>query len=202
LKETPDILYEDEHLRRTNISSKAIVTFLIESEMHYGNKMNSTKLVPDIISNAKNDIKAAFLRGLADTDFSLTFKKRKTVKCPYHFYPSIVANFGNESLAHDAISLIKSLGIYASSCRTGVKRNGKTFLGYSVSVVGKRNLQKWMETICFNNYKHTTKYDIWDTYGFCPPYTTLKQRNDILEGNIDLLKEYVVSMEQPLKKRQ
>ncbi|HLC72795.1 MAG TPA: hypothetical protein VJH37_04375 [Candidatus Nanoarchaeia archaeon] len=55
-----------------------------------------------------------------------------------------------------------------------------------------------MSNIYFNNYKHTTKYDIWDTYGFCPPYTTLAQRDKILEGDITLLQAYTREMEKPI----
>ena len=197
LQYIPQIFRKDMALRGIDVSSKAIVTFLVEEMgLSYGNKMQAEKLVPRIILNSPPETKAAFIRGVADTDFTLRFKRRKTVKNPFHYDPFIDGHFGNKQFAYDVLNIICSLGIHAYFLITRKEKDGKKFIGYHISSSGKRNLQKWMETICFNNYKHTTKYDIWDTYGFCPPYTTLKEREEILSGDAGLLKKYIMKMEQ------
>ena len=42
-----------------------------------------------------------------------------------------------------------------------------------------------MKKIGFNNYAKYSKYEVWKKFGFCPPYTTLKQRKKILNGELD-----------------
>jgi len=69
---------------RIIIGSRAIVNFMhSQCGLPLGSKEDSG--VPIIIKNSDVKIKRAFLRGFADTDFSLTFKKR--VKISY--YPVI-----------------------------------------------------------------------------------------------------------------
>ena len=50
---------------------------------------------------------------------------------------------------------------------------------------GEKNLKLWMDKINFNNFKHLSKYLIWKQYGFCPPKTNLKQREEILSEKLD-----------------
>ena len=46
-------------------------------------------------------------------------------------------------------------------------------------------LEYWMKSIGFNSRKHLTKYLIWKKSGFCPPYTSLPQREQILNEELD-----------------
>ncbi|NQV91711.1 hypothetical protein HQ489_04520 [Candidatus Woesearchaeota archaeon] len=56
------------------IRSKAILTFLHNScDIPFSPKLNIK--IPSPVLNSKIEIKRAFLRGIADTDFSLVFKK-------------------------------------------------------------------------------------------------------------------------------
>ena len=64
--------------------SKSIVNFLsLNFSIPIGNKTADIS-IPTIIANSGNSIKNVFIRGLADTDFSLSFKKRK------QFHSSVV----------------------------------------------------------------------------------------------------------------
>ena len=64
--------------------SKSIVNFLsLNFSIPIGNKTADIS-IPTIIANSGNSIKSVFIRGLADTDFSLSFKKRK------QFHSSVV----------------------------------------------------------------------------------------------------------------
>jgi intein/homing endonuclease len=59
---------------RINFRSKAIFTFL-NKICRISQSPKTNIHIPDIIFSADDGVKRAFLRGLADTDFSLTFKK-------------------------------------------------------------------------------------------------------------------------------
>jgi len=43
-----------------------------------------------------------------------------------------------------------------------------------------------MEKIGFNSTKHLTKYEVWKKFGYCPPNTNIRQRKQILEGNLKI----------------
>ena len=114
LQYIPQIFREDMALRGIDVSSKAIVTFLVEKMgLIPGDKMQAENLVPKIIFNSSSEIKAAFIRGVADTDFTLRFRKRKTVKLPFHYDPFIDGHFGNKQFSYDLLEIIQSLGIVA-----------------------------------------------------------------------------------------
>lgn len=193
VKNLVETTHQYKRARYIGISSKAITTFLVyHIGLPSGKKLDAKQIIPLAILRADITIKAAFLRGLADTDFCLRFKRRKDIKNPYHSDPYIVGRFGNnQKMINDLLYLINSLGIRAYI----TEERGEYKINRVVTASGKKNLQKWMATICFNNYKHTTKYDIWDLYGFCPPHTTLAQRYEILDGDIRLLQDYARKME-------
>ena len=45
-------------------------------------------------------------------------------------------------------------------------------------------MNKWMNEIGSKNPKHATKYSVWKTFDFCPPYTSLELRKKILKKEI------------------
>ena len=57
---------------------------------------------------------------------------------------------------------------------------------YLVTINGIRGLDRWMESVGMKNPVKLTRYLIWKKFGFCPPNTTLKQREDILNGKLDI----------------
>ncbi|NYZ79935.1 hypothetical protein H0N95_01645, partial [Candidatus Micrarchaeota archaeon] len=62
------------HEIQTYVRSKAILTFLNRvCDLPLGKKQDLT--IPNAVSEAGDDFVKAFIRGLADTDFSLCFKK-------------------------------------------------------------------------------------------------------------------------------
>lgn len=75
--------------------SKGIVQFLNQiCQISIGKKADIAT-IPFIIKNADNNIKCAFLRGLADTDFTISFKNKS--KKGYN-YPVIRGNFKSKYL--------------------------------------------------------------------------------------------------------
>jgi hypothetical protein len=56
---------------------------------------------------------------------------------------------------------------------------------------GSEKLEKWMNLIGIKNPVKLTRYLVWKRFGFCPPHTTLKQREDFLNGKLDINSQYL-----------
>jgi intein/homing endonuclease len=160
------------------LGSKAIATFFKSIGFPINNK-NDNGYTPNIILDATNLEKQAFLRGIADTDFSLTFKKRKKT---LHSYPVVKGKFKSKKLVLDLMKLLSELNLqFTYNEETEYDpRMGKWFTQHAIYSRGHDNFKNWMNLIGFNNPKHSTKYLIWKKYGFCPPSTSLAQRYAIL----------------------
>ena len=79
--------------------------------------------------------------------------------------------------------LLKELGFtiyFRYNFKTITK--GKEHNSNQIDINGKKNLEKWMAEIGFSSPKHITKYQIWKKCGYCPPYTTLQERREVLRG--------------------
>ncbi len=174
---------------KLSIDSKALVCFLSNViGLSLGNK-TSIAFIPRLIIDSPTPIKCAFIRGLSDTDFSLTFKK--TIKTN-HSYPVIKGSVKSKKLANQTTHLLANLGFnphlyYENKFDKRFNKNDKI---YSIYINGKINLEKWMNIIGFNNPKHMTKYWIWKKFGFCPPNTNLKERKKILSGKLNPYSSY------------
>lgn len=171
---------ESKNELKHSIDSKLIIEFFGKIiKLPIGNKENIS--IPQVILNSNKNIKCAFLRGLADTDFSLTFKK-KTYK--NNCYPVIRCKFKSKNLIEDLKLILKELDFNYSYCfeKNYDKRINKYDYGHSIYISGKKNLEKWIKEIGFSNLKHLTKYQIWKRSGFVQPYTNINQRMEILNG--------------------
>lgn len=165
------------------LGSKAILTFFRGIGFPIGNK-NNNATIPSIIKKGSIGEKSSFLKGLADTDFSLTFKERKKTK---HSYPVIKGIFKSKILVSNLTELLSDLNLYHRSLtEIRYEKRWKVWVTqYAVYIRGKKHLADWMDKVGFKNPKHTTKYEIWKRFGFCPPYTSLKQRLQILNGEFN-----------------
>ena len=163
------------HYFNANNCSKAIVLYLNKNFLiPIGNKSSNVS-IPDNIVNSDKNIKAAFIRGLADTDFSLSFKKKKQL----HSYPVIKCSLKSKTIIIQLNKILTEFG-FKTSIVLNEKNFDKRFNVYyerhSIYLSGNSNLQKWISLIGYNNPRLITKYLTWKKFGFCPPNTTLKQR--------------------------
>ncbi len=141
--------------------------------------------IPKVVKQGNLEIKRNFLKGVADTDFSLTFlRKDKNVLSKY---PRISLSTSNMNLAKELVELIQELG-FTTCSRYNFKTKGedKEYNSNEININGKKNLEKWMKEIGFSSPKHITKYKIWKKCGYCPPYTTLQEREQVLRGERDI----------------
>ena len=165
--------------------SRAIVNFLnINFCIPVGNKTSNIS-IPPIIIQSNDSIKAAFIRGLVDTDFSLSFKKRKR----FHSYPIIKCSLKSKNIICQLNKILNEFG-FKTNLILNEKNFDKRFNIYyerhSIYLSGVKNLEKWISIIGFDNPRLSSKYLIWRKFGFCPPNTSLEQRKQILSGNLSL----------------
>lgn len=160
--------------------SKAIFTFLSKSVgLPIGHKNNQP--LPEVVLQSK--FSKDFLRGLADADFCMTFKKRNK---NLHYYPVISLKSSSNLMVSQINDLLKNFNFktYTLFDYPG-KRYNKIHVGHYVEINGVDQLEFWMKKIGFKSRKHITKYLVWQKFGFCPPYTNLPQRELILKGELD-----------------
>lgn len=160
--------------------SKAIVSFYHECiGLGFGKKTNAT--IPAIISEGPTRIKLSCIRGLFDTDGSLSFKKKHS---DLHYYPVISLSNISKPLIEDTAKILLELGLnlarsdylpHDSHCRTHSRI-------YKIDLNGKENLKKWMQLIGFHNFKHKSKYDVWKKYGHCEPTLSSEERRKLTEN--------------------
>ena len=146
------------------LNSKEIISKLIKLGLPAGKKKDIIKIPKWVLSNKK--LGACFLRGLIDTDGSVTFKKGSRIK---HSYPSIKIGFCSKKIIIDIKSILNDLKI--SYCYYGGlrKSNFGSFNMYNLDINGKMNLEKWIKLIGFNNIKHLNKIRFWKKNGYYSP---------------------------------
>jgi len=174
------VFREEGNFLRLCTQSKAIFTFLNTSiGVVYGPKIQAG--IPFILKQSPYVLD--FLKGFADADFSLAFKKRDK---DLHYYPVISIQSSNTKLIVEINDLLKKNGFQTyTHLNFPKKRYEKIHISNELDLNGVEELNKWIKLIGFNSRKHLTKYLVWKKYGFCPPYTTLPQREQILKRELD-----------------
>tara|TARA_Y100000034_G_C6885891_1_gene406773 strand:+ start:285 stop:1139 length:855 start_codon:yes stop_codon:yes gene_type:complete len=153
--------------------SKAVLTFLHNCcGINLGRKTEMG--VPLIIYNSSNNVKSSFLRGLADTDFSLVFKKGGK-------YPVISHNTSSEVLHKDLCIMLQDFGFKFYSATGFNKRKNKTHLTHQIQINGRKALQNWLNLIGYSSYNTITRYLVWKETGFLSPGTDINDRIKILK---------------------
>lgn len=171
----PTIKIKDDELR-LYFSSKKIIDKLIDLGLPAGKKKYIARIPNWAIYN--KEFGAHFLRGLADTDFCICFKKGERLK---HDYPVIKVGLCSKNLIEDIKTLLNKFGITYYYLYMKRKTNFGIFDLYELDINGRENLEKWMKTIGFSNPKHLTKIAIWRRFGYYNPHTIYKERLKMLE---------------------
>ncbi len=154
--------------------SKAIVSFLRECcQIPFSPKKNI--VVPKIVQTSQKEIKSHFLRGLADTDFSLVFKNRGR-------RPTISHNTDSETLHNSVKETLVDLGFTFYSTTYPREREGTKLRTYCIEINGKKKLKQWIEAIGFSNYNTITRFKVWKKTGSLPTGTNIEDRIKILKN--------------------
>ncbi len=170
-------------------------------DISYGKKINN--FIPKYIKTRKQKIH--FIRGLFDTDGSIYFcKSNYKTKKPnlhniFHYKPKIKVATISKQLIRDVYNLLVSLG-YSPRFTKPAKQRPTESIMYGVVIDIKKDIQKYLKEIGFKNTKHKTKVEIAKIFGFCPPFTKINQRKEILNKKINPLTFYTKSYTQNLNK--
>ncbi len=124
-----------------------------------GSKVN-VAIPKNILKNRK--LTLSCLRGIFDTDGTLSFEK-KSRKKPY--YPRIILSTVSKTLNKQIVfALNKMLGFNLSSWKEDYS-NRKWNTINRICVRGSENLVKWFELIGSDNSKNIFKYNYWRIHG-------------------------------------
>jgi hypothetical protein len=185
-------VYNPKHIRKIivkgtnyyyiNVNSKEILLFKKDVlGLPLGPKGNMS--IPHQILNSTN-LFIPFLRGLFDTDGSIWFERRKK---KIHYYPKIKIELKSKNIILQCLNKLRELEFNVSASFDLIQtKKGKRFKTHRIVINGVKSLEKWWSLIGSKNPKNITKYLIWKKFGFCPPYTTLEQRQKILKGEINV----------------
>lgn len=152
--------------------------------------------VPKMIMECKSQkICGAFLRGLFDTDGNVYFSRRNSgkytdFKKKNNYYPVISFATISSFLANEIVCLLRFIGfekvnLYESQPKPS-KRGYVEQTRYDVVLYGRKNLSLFFEKIGSKNPIKLSRFMVWEKYGYCPPHTTLQQRQDLLNDKLDI----------------
>ena len=149
-----------------DVSDKKIFYRLHNLGIPIGKKSDIVNIPEDIFNNMV--FSKAFLRGFADTDFSVMFKKagRKN-----HSYPRISVDISSKEMIKQILKILTRLDISYTTYRRDRVRNNTKYTTYGIDINGKENLLKWLTNIGFNNQKHLSKIKMWKKFGYYKPYS-------------------------------
>jgi len=167
--------------RRTRIKSKAVISFLIRTIGLKSGKKQEVEIPKQIKNSENEEVIYSFIRGLADTDFTIKFKTRYKKK---NYYPIIIGNLSDKKLVYQLKSLLEKIGFHShiENRKTYDDIRKKNYFTYAINIVGKENLKKWMQKIGFKNKRHLVRYNVWKLKGYCPPFTNIEKGEQIIKS--------------------
>lgn len=157
--------------------SQIIANFLKSLRLPVGVKRKMQ--IPDWIKNSKENSKA-FIRGLVDTDGSVYFNTNN--KKPINKVPVISIVSTSKNLTIAVYKTLQKLGFHPYLIKPYIKKKQNERTMYKIVIKRKNDIKKWRKEIGFHNRKHSSKLEIYDKYGFCPPGTSIKDRILVLSG--------------------
>ncbi|MBI2142159.1 hypothetical protein HYU15_01565 [Candidatus Woesearchaeota archaeon] len=145
------------------IGSKRLVHYLTDVLGLPKNKKYNQLKIPNWIKKKKGrQFITAYIRGLADTDFCLTLKKRYKIE---HYYPVITGASKSQSYMEELVVELEKLGLKVSRSYNIIQLDDRFKSGYGVihrmHIYGATELIKWMNIIGFYSPKHINKFETW-----------------------------------------
>lgn len=154
------------------INSKSILEFKKNKlKLPVGPKDN-VKIPQQIMNNRK--YMKAFMRGLGDTDFSLSFKKnRKGI----HKEPRLEWYTKSKPLSLQVSKILNKFGFTFKI----EEKKGK-YEGFLLRMYGHKNLNLWMENFGFYNSWTLLKLKVWKKLGYYPIRKSYNEISKLLKG--------------------
>ena len=165
-----------------------IIEFMHSLGFPYGKKTLTVEVPESILHSRNLDIIYRFIRGVFDTDGSLSFRKRGgSSYAPFylkrHTYPSICLGVCSKELWRRICKLLMETGFRFTVSYQKAKNNNNP--QYRVELRGDANVITWINNIGFKNSIKLNRFLIWKKFGFMPPGLTCEKQNKILQGTVD-----------------
>ncbi len=162
--------------------SKGLANFYQSQGIISGRKADKVDIPEPIKKSSKENI-VSCIRGIIDTDFAVSMKRKDNM---VHDYPVIGTHFASKKLVKTLEKLLKKLGfgVYTKYDVFRVDKRGVPEAPHWIFLNGKKNVDRWYHLIGSHNPKHITKYRVFKKFGFSPPFTTTSDRNNMLDGLI------------------
>tara|TARA_Y100000310_G_C20665019_1_gene807014 strand:- start:872 stop:1552 length:681 start_codon:yes stop_codon:yes gene_type:complete len=138
-------------------SSKMLMGYLVNViGLPNGRKYEKLK-IPEPFLN-RDSFLINFIRGVADTDGCITFKKRYR---DYPYYPVICLASRSDSFMKEIATILKKVGLKIVEIYNYHKKDERVELGYTIisriEINGRDNLDLWIEKVGFLSPKHLGK---------------------------------------------
>lgn len=169
--------------------NKKIGNLFHELGFPYGKKTAIVSVPKLILDSGDKILYARFLRGLLDTDRHIGFRKcyGKYIefKIKHHHYPLIHITTISKKLVEEVCFMLNKLEIKYFVVE-GQPKNPRASYMYRIIINGVDRFVKWMKIIGSKNPVKFSRYLVWKRFGFCPTNLTLKQRENILKGKLNI----------------
>ena len=150
------------------VNSKKLIQLKVkEFNLPIGSKKD-IQIPQKILKNPK--LLRFFMRGLGDTDFSLSFKKNKK---GIHTEPRLEMYTASQKLAFQVSQILSRFNFTFA-----LQRMKK---GFMIRIYGKRNLKKWLKVFGFRNPWIKLKIKVWKKLGYYPIGKTFSKLKEILK---------------------
>jgi hypothetical protein len=158
------------------LRGKRFTDFLHSLGFSYGNKTKTVSVPSTILASKNNQIYAAFLRWLLDTDGHIGFrryygKKYKIFNTTHNVYSFISIASVSKRLYEDVKTILDLLGFLYNSSYYKPKKDNYSPV-YKLTINGTYYMEKWMNEIGSKNPSKFSRYLIWKKFGFCPTNIT------------------------------
>jgi len=170
------------------ICKKQICEFIHSLGFPYGKKTLTVGVPKPILESKDMDVIYGFIRGVFDTDGTISFKKRggsgyKDYLKKRHTYPTIKLAVCSKNLRDGVGKLLMQTGFQFAFFHQEKRRSDNEAFGLALD--GDQNAILWVYNIGFKNPVKANRFLIWKKYGFNPPLLTLEQQKEILSGKIN-----------------
>lgn len=167
---------------------KEIINKAISLGFQPGKKCYSIK-IPEIIMKSKIDYKISVIRGIFDTDGSFWCEKSRAKtstswKKTHNYHPEFNISSCSEKLLIQIKEILDELNIESKIVQKrskGVKSSRIVNDSFALMIRKISEIEKWFKIVGTNNPRHITRYRVWKKLGFLPPYSTIKEKYEILE---------------------
>lgn len=139
------------------IFSKSLILYLTEYIGLPLSPKYGSLVIPPLI-NSDDALLIPFLRGLFDTDGSISFKKRYR---KYPYYPVISFSSKSESFTREVSECLKKFGFRVVEIYNYKMRDSRAKMGFTIinrlELNGRENLSKWLYKIGLDHPKNIKK---------------------------------------------